>query len=98
VAERVVREGASVVLAGRRPDVGERAVARLRAQGGNAVFERTDATAEADAARLVQSALTRFGRLDGAFNNAGGVNAASPVHDLDDSAWQADIAQNLTSV
>ncbi len=101
VAARAVREGATVVLAGRRRSASEQAAARL-AEGqpgeGRAVFVRADVTIEADAARLVQAAVADFGRLDGAFNNAGGVNAARPVNDLEDSAWQAEIAQNLTSV
>jgi NAD(P)-dependent dehydrogenase (short-subunit alcohol dehydrogenase family) len=42
--------------------------------------------------------VTQFGRLDGAVNNAGGVNAAGPLHGVSDAAWQAELQQNLTSV
>jgi NAD(P)-dependent dehydrogenase (short-subunit alcohol dehydrogenase family) len=98
VAGRMVAEGAAVVIGGRRKDVGERAAAELRESGGRALFVATDVTVEADVARLVQTAVTEFGRLDGAFNNAGGVAATGPVHALTARDWHADLAQNRTSV
>ncbi|HEY2442597.1 MAG TPA: SDR family NAD(P)-dependent oxidoreductase [Streptosporangiaceae bacterium] len=98
VARRAVTEGAAVVIAGRRKDLGEQAAARLREGGGRALFVAADVTVEHDAERLVQAAVTQFGRLDGAVNNAGGVNAAGPLHEVSDAAWQAELQQNLTSV
>ena len=98
VAGRAAADGAAVVIGGRRKDVGERAAAELRAGGGRALFVATDVTVEADVGRLVEAAVAEFGRLDGAFNNAGGVNASGPVPTVPDQAWHADLAQNLTSV
>lgn len=98
VARRVVAEGGAVVLAGRRPEVGERAAAGLRQGGGRAIYVPADVTVEADAERLVQVAIAEFGRLTGAVNNAGGVNATGPLPTVPDAAWQAELAQNLTSV
>jgi NAD(P)-dependent dehydrogenase (short-subunit alcohol dehydrogenase family) len=80
VAGRVVSDGGAVVIAGRRRDAGERAAEQLRAGGGRALFVAADVTVERDAERLVAAAVTEFGRLDGAVNNAGGVSAAGPVH------------------
>jgi NAD(P)-dependent dehydrogenase (short-subunit alcohol dehydrogenase family) len=93
VARRIAAEGGAVVLGGRREAAGEAAAREL---GG--VFVAGDLTVEADAAALVEAALRRFGRLDGAFNNAGGAGAFTPVHELDTGAWHEDLAQNLTSV
>ena len=98
VASRAVSDGAAVVIGGRRRDVGEDAAAQLRSGGGRALFIASDVTVEADAKRLVDAAVTEFGQLNGAFNNAGGVNAAGPVHAIDDAAWRADLEQNLVSV
>ena len=39
---------------------------------GRALFVATDVTVEADVERLVHAAVTEFGGLDGALNNAGG--------------------------
>jgi NAD(P)-dependent dehydrogenase (short-subunit alcohol dehydrogenase family) len=49
-------------------------------------------------ARLVGVVLERFGRLDGAFNNVGGVAAGRSITDLDAAAWRAELDLNLTSV
>ena len=98
VAARAVADGAAVVVAGRREDVGERAAAELRGSGGRALFVASDVTVEADVARLVETAVREFGRLDGAFNNVGGVAATGPVHARSGRDWRADLDQNLTSV
>jgi hypothetical protein len=76
VAGQAVADGAAVVIGGRRKDVGERAATELRGSGGRALFVASDVTVEADVARLVEGAVREFGRLDGAFNNAGGVAAS----------------------
>ena len=98
VAARAVADGAAVVIGGRRTDVGERAAAELRESGGRALFVRSDVTVEADVARLVETAVRESGRLDGAFNNVGGVAATGPVHTRSGQDWRADLDQNLTSV
>jgi NAD(P)-dependent dehydrogenase (short-subunit alcohol dehydrogenase family) len=99
VAERVAAEGAAVVIGARRRDAGEEVVTGIRAAGGHALFAATDVTVESQVAALVRTAVEEFGRLDGAFNNAGGVNAAfGPVERLGEPDWRADLEQNLTSV
>jgi NAD(P)-dependent dehydrogenase (short-subunit alcohol dehydrogenase family) len=98
VAERVASEGAAVVIGARRTDAGEQVAAEIRATGGRARFVAADATVEAEVAGLVGVAVEEFGRLDGAFNNAGGVNASGPVQQIHEAAWRADLDQNLTSV
>ncbi|SDI24933.1 NAD(P)-dependent dehydrogenase, short-chain alcohol dehydrogenase family [Sinosporangium album] len=98
VARRLAAEGAAVVLGARRKDVGEEAAGSIRVAGGRALFVPADVSVEADAAALVAAAVAEFGRLDGAFNNAGGFNASGPLTGIDGSAWNAEIAQNVTSV
>jgi len=65
------REGARVVLTGRRAEEGERTVALAREAGGNAAFVRSDVANPAEIEALVQQVLRAHGRLDVAFNNAG---------------------------
>lgn len=98
VARRVASEGAAVVVGTRREDVGERAVGEIKDAGGRAIFVPTDVTVEAEAASLVRAAITEFGRLDGAFNNAGGVSVTGPLHEIEGEAWHEGLAQNLTGV
>ena len=98
IAERVVAEGAAVVIGARREDVGEAVAAGLRAGGAKAVFLPADVTVETDVAALVATAVTEFGRLDGAVNNAGTVTASGPVDGIGAADWAADLDSNLTSV
>lgn len=98
VARRLSAEGASVVIGSRRKDVGEQAAESLRSAGGTAIFVPADVSVEDDAALLVTTAIAEFGRLDGAFNNAGGVNASGPISTIEADAWNAELTQNVTSV
>ena len=66
-------EGAALVIAGRGVNKGEALAQEL---GTNAVFQRADVLREADIAALIDAAVTRFGRLDCLFNNAGAPTAA----------------------
>jgi short-subunit dehydrogenase len=70
-AEALAREGAAVVLAARRADRIEDAVARIRASRGRAEGMTADVTVEADVERLVQHAVAAFGSLDVMICNAG---------------------------
>ncbi|MET7339333.1 SDR family NAD(P)-dependent oxidoreductase [Nonomuraea sp. NPDC005650] len=98
VAERVAADGGAVVIAARREELGAQVAADIQAKGGRALFVRADVTVEADAERVVRAAVTEFGRLDGAFNNVGGVNGTGLVSDIEEASWRADLEQNLTSV
>ncbi|UBU18462.1 SDR family NAD(P)-dependent oxidoreductase [Nonomuraea gerenzanensis] len=97
-AERIAAEGGHVILAARGKDAGDALAAELRAAGGEATFVPADVTVEAEAAELVRQAVSRYGRLDGAFNNVGAATAAGAVTDVDGDAWHADLALNLSSV
>ena len=93
VAERLAAEGAMVVIGARGAEAGERAAATV---GGR--FVPTDVTVESDVARLVETAVREFGRLDGAFNNAGGTSVFDPIDKIADRAWRAELDLNLNSV
>lgn len=65
-------QGARLVIAGRSVDKGESLAAELNNQYGNiAVYQKTDVMKEADTAAAIDCAVSRFGRLDCLFNNAG---------------------------
>ena len=74
-------EGARVVLGNRNWNDGDRVVEKIRAAGGQAVFQPTDVSRAADCAALVECALDHFGRLDGAFNNAGLQREFCDIHE-----------------
>ncbi|HKN01608.1 MAG TPA: glucose 1-dehydrogenase [Candidatus Binataceae bacterium] len=64
------REGARVVISGRRDEVGQQLVAELREIGVEAEYWRADVRHEDDVRDLINKTVTRFGRLDVAVNNA----------------------------
>jgi NAD(P)-dependent dehydrogenase (short-subunit alcohol dehydrogenase family) len=73
------REGANVVVSGRREQAGRQLATELRALGAQAEFLLADVTDEAQVASLVSQAVERFGRLDVAVNNAGVEGELGPV-------------------
>jgi NAD(P)-dependent dehydrogenase (short-subunit alcohol dehydrogenase family) len=90
--------GAAVVVADIDQARAESARDRIIAAGHQAIAVRCDVTREADAAAMVERAVSAFGRLDAAFNNAG--IQAPPVETADASAEDFDrvIAVNLRGV
>ncbi|WP_083953578.1 SDR family NAD(P)-dependent oxidoreductase [Thauera butanivorans] len=78
-------EGARVVLGNRNRADGDAVAAAILAAGGSAVFHPTDVSRPADCAALVQHALDTFGRLDGAFNNAGLQREFHDIHETPDA-------------
>lgn len=65
------REGAKVVVSGRREKEGKAVVAEIKVAGADALFVQADVTSEEQVTALVTRTLAYFGRLDVAFNNAG---------------------------
>jgi NAD(P)-dependent dehydrogenase (short-subunit alcohol dehydrogenase family) len=82
-AEAMARAGAAVVLGNRNAAQGEEAAASIRGRGGRAVFQRTDVTRHEQVKALVDRAVSEFGRLDLAFNNAGSDGTQGPLHEQD---------------
>jgi NAD(P)-dependent dehydrogenase (short-subunit alcohol dehydrogenase family) len=97
-AERLGAEGARLVLTARGEDVGRDVEARLRKAGADAVFVAADMTDAEGPATIVETAVARHGRLDGAFNNVGGVVAPGRPADIDAADWMAELELNLSSV
>jgi len=70
-ALRFAEEGGRVVVADIDLDRAVATVELVEAQGGSAVAVRADVSAEADAERMIATAVDAFGRLDILFNNVG---------------------------
>src|SRR5829696_4577988 len=70
------RAGATVVLAGRRKELGQSVVQELQGEGIRAKFLQADVSSPADVERLISSTVDAYGRLDAAFNNAATTDSA----------------------
>ena len=68
---RFSREGAQVVIADIKDEVGERTAAEIRAEGGEALYVHLDVTGEAEWMVAVAAAVDRFGKLDALVDAAG---------------------------
>lgn len=89
--------GASVVIAD-LSDNGEAIAEEIRKDGGKSLFVKTNVMKESDVQNLVKKSVEAFGRLDGAFNNAGVEQAIKPLHEIDESQWDKVIGIDLKGV
>lgn len=99
VALQLAGRRAKVVVAGRRIEKGEEAVAEIRRRGGEAVYVRTDVSDPVSVRELVERSVSHYGRLDLAFNNAGIPGTAMKrLAEQSDENWDEVIAVNLSGV
>ncbi|MFZ0887727.1 MAG: SDR family NAD(P)-dependent oxidoreductase [Candidatus Binataceae bacterium] len=70
-ARYLAKAGASIVIADLDEKMSAESVSLIEADGGRALFVKTDVTMENDARRMLETALDKFGRLDILHNNAG---------------------------
>ena len=70
-AQRLAKEGASIVIADLDEKMGAESVKLVEGAGGRAIFVRADVTKESDARAMLDAAVSKFGRVDILHNNAG---------------------------
>src|ERR1700732_5526540 len=92
------REGAKVVVAGRRATEGEETVRLLQAQGGEGIFVKTDVSKAVQVKELVERTLQKFGRLDFAFNNAGIEQVPTPFLEQNEETYDQVMDINVKGV
>lgn len=90
-------EGASLVLNARGEEALEEVGHLIEAQGGQVRLVAGDVAAEATQDAMVEAAVTAFGGLDIAFNNAGTVGTVKPLAEIPVADWQHTLATNLTA-
>ena len=89
------REGARVLVSGRRDEAGEALVIELRALGAEAEFIRADVRHEEDVRALIDRTVERFGRLDVAVNNAGTEGQSGPLTEQSSASYAATFDTNV---
>src|ERR1041385_4976434 len=75
------KDGARVVVSGRREAEGKALEAELRHLGADAAFIQADVRHDDEVGNLVDQTVARFGRLDVAVNNAGTEGQIGPITD-----------------
>ena len=92
------RDGARVVIGNRNIERGEETVSIIRAAGGTATFRRTDVVVAADIEALVNHAISEYGGLDLAFNNAGVEGDVRPLVEQTEANYNAVMDINVKGV
>jgi len=92
------RGGARLVVADLNEAEGNRIVSEIKASGSDAIFTRTDVARPEDVAAMIDAAITAFGRLDIAVNNAGIGGESNPTAEYSIEGWRKVIDINLNSV
>lgn len=90
--------GAKVVIADLNEEQGAALVAEIKQSGGDAAFKRADVSNEDDVRALVDFAVSAFGGLHAAFNNAGLETGVAPLHEYPLDQWQKGVSVNMTGV
>jgi NAD(P)-dependent dehydrogenase (short-subunit alcohol dehydrogenase family) len=93
-ARAAVREGARVVVTGRRLDAGKRFAAELETLGGDVRFVQTDMADPEQARRSVTRTVEEFGRIDG-LCNAAGITTRGTLLDTTPELFDTHVAVNL---
>jgi NAD(P)-dependent dehydrogenase (short-subunit alcohol dehydrogenase family) len=93
-AIRFAGEGAAVAITGRNSERGEQVVKDIVANGGEALFIRSDVRSSEDCRHAVDQTLERFGKIDVLFNNAGVFHPKS-IPDCTEEEWDETIDSSL---
>jgi NAD(P)-dependent dehydrogenase (short-subunit alcohol dehydrogenase family) len=90
-------QGATVVLNARHAPALEAVADEIRTKGGQVVIVAGDVGQQQTQERLVAQAITSFGGVDIAFNNAATIGPLKPLAEVDVAEWQNTITTTLTS-
>lgn len=102
IAEYLAKEGARVVILGRRKEEGDKIIAKINEAGGEAMFLTSDVLDEAALVANREAILAKFGRIDALLNAAGGNMPGATIppgknfFDIDIDAFEKVLGLNLT--
>ena len=91
----LARHGYRVVVSGRNEETGHALAGELRSFGTEAEFIRADVRKDDDVRSLIDRTVERFGRLDGAVNNAGTEGKPGAITDQSAESYAATFDTNV---
>ncbi len=91
------KEGAKVVITGRNVERGEKVLAEIHQEGGDAIFVQCDISKDENMEHLIQETIDHYGKLDILVNNAG-VYQLRKLDEMSTEEFDSIISTNLRSV
>ncbi len=91
------REGAKIVLGARRIERLNDIVAKIKADGGEAIAKKTDVSAEQDVKELIELAIKTYSQIDIMVNNAGITGGIDAIEDQTAKDWNEVYGTNVLS-
>ena len=91
-------EGAKIVIADINETGGRRVAQVIQQQGGQAEFQKTDVTKDAEVKALVEAAVKRFGRVDIMINNAGYTHKNQSMLNVSEAEFDKIFAVNVKAI
>jgi NAD(P)-dependent dehydrogenase (short-subunit alcohol dehydrogenase family) len=92
------KEGANIVIADLKSEITEKAMAVIRKENSNAIFVECDVSEFAQVQAAINKAISAFGTLDIALNNAGISGEANKVGEMSKEGWLKVININLNGI
>jgi NAD(P)-dependent dehydrogenase (short-subunit alcohol dehydrogenase family) len=100
MAQGLAHAGSALILIARHEEEIDRTAKEIQSPGKKALVIKTDVTQSDDISRMVEKAMSEFGKIDVLINNAG--QNASYVHhkfeDIPETEWISMIQTNVTGV
>ncbi|MGS2737694.1 SDR family oxidoreductase [Sinomicrobium sp. M5D2P17] len=97
IAIKLAENGAKVILGARNAELLAKIVEEIKSNGGEAVCVKTDVSNKTDMVRLINIAVSQYGKLDVIINNAG-VAHLSRIDELNIDGWDEMIDINIKGV
>jgi NAD(P)-dependent dehydrogenase (short-subunit alcohol dehydrogenase family) len=98
IATNYAKNGARVVVADINDEKGEETVRVITDAGGTAAYCHTDASSERENEALVAFAVSTYGKLDIACNNAGIAPPSTPLAGVSAELWRRTLSVDLDGV
>ncbi len=96
IAEVFAREGAKVVINGRRKELIDSVAAQINSDGGKALAIQADVTQEKEVLGLFEKTIATWGKVDILVNNAG-VAVNTPTYEMSYETWLSVVDINLNA-
>jgi NAD(P)-dependent dehydrogenase (short-subunit alcohol dehydrogenase family) len=94
----LAKEGATVVICGRREKEGAETIRQVKKESVDGLFVKTDVSSEKEVANLINKIIKTYGRLDAAFNNAGVWGKGGLLPNMTDADYKLIFDTNVKGV